>query len=153
MAESTEDRTKRVSEEAEKLYADAGEEQRSTAEGARSDEEAAPETDEEYYERIRTVPGIFGDTDTTGGSDAGIDTPSNQNELATVAVAKSDAKKEKGEDSDEANASHAEARSAVSTRQADVHAAEKAGNVVEGSDDDKSDDKSVAKSGRRSANK
>lgn len=131
MAESREDRTKRISEEAEKLYTKAGEEQRSEAEGVRDDEEVASETDEEYYERIRTVPGIFGDIDTTGGANAtGIDVPSSQNEQATVAAAKVDAAQEKGDD-DADGISNDDARRSLDPTTAEAARVEESGNVSE----------------------
>ncbi len=60
---------------------------RKAAEKAREDNGADKgETEEEYYERIANVPGIFGDTDTIAG-----DVPSRNNEEATVAAAEVEA--------------------------------------------------------------
>lgn len=103
-----------MAEEAFKAYQEFATEQRSAAEGARVDEKDSAETEEEYYERVRSVPGIFGDTDTTAGSDAsGLDVPSSQNEISTVLVAEKDVAAEGG-DEEAAAVSDDEARGNVS---------------------------------------
>lgn len=90
------------------------EEIRSTAEGEREAAKADEgETEEEYRERIANVPGIFGDIDTTAGSNAsGQDVVSSQNELATQAAAEVEARAEDG-DEEAAELSNDEARRQV----------------------------------------
>jgi hypothetical protein len=122
-----------VAQEASEAHQKFGEEERQRqldeAERLRGEAPDAAETEEEYYQRValaRTA-GIFGDTDTTAGVGANqTDVPSHDNEAATDAVAQADAAEEAGEDSDEANASDAEAR-----RQVDVAGGQPSAEEVE----------------------
>lgn len=102
---------------------------------AREDQPSSAETEEQYYERIANVPGVFGDTDTAIRQDV----PSRNNEAATVAVAEADAQAEEGDNPD---VSVDEAR-----RQVDItaDATPSAQEVEKGADDNKDDNKDDAK--------
>lgn len=139
MAQTREEFEKEASEAATKLGQEYRDNQRSAAEDAREDSQFAPESDEEYAERVRLArqSGIFGDTDTTAGAGASLsDVPSADNEGATVAVAEADAQAATG-DEDAADASTDEAR-----RQVDVEAGTTASaeEVDEAADEPESDE-------------
>lgn len=98
---------------------------------AREDQPSSAETEEQYYERIANVPGVFGDMDTAIRQDV----PSRNNEAATVAVAEAGAQAEEGDNPD---VSVDEAR-----RQVDIaaDATPSAQEVEKGADDNKDDAK------------
>lgn len=103
---------------------------------AREDQPSSAETEEQYYERIANVPGVFGDMDTAIRQDV----PSRNNEAATVAVAEADAQAEEGDNPD---VSVDEARRQVNIA---ADATPSAQEVEKGADDNKDDAKEDDKS-------
>jgi hypothetical protein len=142
MAKTREEFEKEASEAATKLGQEYRDEQRAAAEDAREDEQFAPETEEEYAERIRLArqSGIFGDTDTTAGAGASLtDVPSSDNEGATVAVAEADAQAAEG-DEEAAEASTDEARRQVDVEAGTTASAEEVDEAADDDTEDESDD-------------
>jgi hypothetical protein len=105
----------------------------------RENQKPPVETEEEYYERVRTVPGIFGDTDTTAGVTASeTEVPSSQNEVAGQAVAAVEAEREEADPDDPVqDVSEDEVRSNVSAGRVDPDADE--GEVLLEGDEDEDD--------------
>lgn len=144
MAQTREEFEKEASQAATKLGEEYRDEQRAEAEGAREDSQFAPESEEEYAERIRLArqSGIFGDTDTTAGASASLsDVPSSDNEGATVAVAEADAQAAEG-DEEAAEASTDEARRQVDVEAGTTADAETVDEAAD--DDDEADDEEEA---------
>ena len=94
----------------DKQYREEFETSQQAAIDAREENAAQPETEEEYYARVSSVSGVFGDTETSVATEV----PSANNEQAGVEVAEKDAAVEQG-DEEAAELSDDEAR-----RQTDV---------------------------------
>ncbi len=143
MSEDTRSYEERQNSVVEDLEA-AIEEQKQAA--LREREEAKPEeeSEEEYRTRIASVPGIFGDIDTTAGAGAtGTDVPSANNELATQAAAAVEAdREEEGEDAEGADASHDEARRQVDVTQGTTASAEEVDEEADDEGEEEGDEES-----------
>lgn len=138
--ETREEYTERVSKELGDQYREEGEELSAAADDrdeTPADEAEALKSWDDYNAHVATVPGVFGDTDTTAGAGAsGTDAVSRQNELATLEVAQKDEAAEQGDDEAQ-EASDDEAR-----RQADVAAGQPSAEEVEEGAEDGDDETS-----------